>query len=55
MPIKSQGKLVANERRIRTGWDEGISDAKKKIKALEFTISVLRKRKKAGDPWPSAT
>jgi len=32
--------------------DEAISDAKKKIKALQFTITVFRQRKKAGEPWP---
>ena len=37
----------------RTKWDEAISDAKKKIHALKFTISVYRKRKKAGEPWPT--
>lgn len=52
MSIKSQEKNKAKGRRIRSGWDEAISDAKKKIKGLQFSISVFRQRKKAGDPWP---
>lgn len=36
----------------RTKWDEAISDAKQKIKALKVTIAVYRQRKKAGELWP---
>jgi hypothetical protein len=36
----------------RTKWDEAISDAKKKIKALQFTIAVYKQRKKEREPWP---
>ncbi len=34
----------------RTKWDEAISDAKRKIKGLQYTIAVYRERKKSGDP-----
>ena len=36
----------------KTGWDEGIEDAKAKIKALRNTIKVYTERKKAGESWP---
>jgi len=39
--------------KIRTKWDEAISDANRKIKALEAAIAFYRKSKKAGDPWPT--
>jgi hypothetical protein len=55
MPIKSQEKSEAKKERKRSRWDEAISDAKKKIKDLEFSISVFRQRKKAGESWPTAT
>jgi hypothetical protein len=45
---KVKGKMCSK----RTKWDEAISDAKKRIKALKFTITVFRQRKKAGEPWP---
>jgi len=52
MPIKSQEKKSAKMERTRTEWDEAISDAKKKIRDLQFTIAVYRRRKKAGESWP---
>jgi hypothetical protein len=39
----------------RTKWDEAISDAKRRIKALESTIAFYKQRKKAGDPWPAVS
>jgi len=45
----SQGK---KERMPKSGWDKAIADAKDRIKRLEQTITVYRKRKKEGDPWP---
>ncbi len=38
--------------KAQTKWDEAIADAKKKIKGLEFSIQIFRKRKRAGEPWP---
>jgi hypothetical protein len=55
MPIKNQAKKEGNKERKRTGWDEAISDARRKIRGLEFSIAVFRQRKKAGEPWPGAT
>jgi hypothetical protein len=37
-----------------TGWDEGIKDAKAKIRALRNTIKVYTERKKSGEPWPGS-
>jgi hypothetical protein len=48
-------KVKEKVKRPRTKWDEAISDAKRKIKALESTITIYRERKKAGDPWPDAS
>jgi hypothetical protein len=52
MPITSQEKVGAKIGRKRTKWDEAISDAKRKIRELNFTITVYKQRKKAGDRWP---
>jgi hypothetical protein len=52
MPIKKQGQNEAKKERRRSGWDEAISDAKRKIKGLQFSISIFRQRKRAGEPWP---
>ena len=38
-----------------SGWDRAIEDAKKKIRRLEFSISVFRKRKRSGESWPGTT
>jgi len=35
--------------------DVGISDAKNKIKALQFTITVYKQCKKEREPWPGGT
>lgn len=43
---------VSSVKNKGTKWDEGIADAKKKIKALKYTIEVYRKMKKTGEPWP---
>jgi hypothetical protein len=51
MSTVTQGKNAAVLRR-KTGWDEAIADAKRKIKELSFSIAVFRARKKAGEPWP---
>jgi len=39
-------------RKNLSGWDRAIADAKRRIRELEFAIGVLRRRKKAGEPWP---
>jgi hypothetical protein len=54
MSTKSQENNEANrlKKSPSTRWDEAISDAKKKIKALQYTIFVYRQRKKSGEPWP---
>ncbi len=38
--------------RGKTKWDEAIADARRKIRALQFSINVFKKKKKAGDVWP---
>jgi hypothetical protein len=53
MSISSQAKCVGKKERERGGWDQAISDAKNEIKGLQFSIAVLRKRKTAGEQWPS--
>jgi hypothetical protein len=52
MSVNSQAENEGKKERVRDGWDQAISDAKKRIKDLQFSISVFRHRKKAGDSWP---
>jgi hypothetical protein len=54
VPIKSQAKSEAKARRSSNPWDDAITEAKQKIRALRYTIRVYEARKRAGDPWPGS-
>lgn len=51
MPITRQAARELTDAG-RSKWDEGIEDAKAKIRSLRETIAVYRARQKSGDPWP---
>lgn len=49
MPNTCQEK---NARRLKkVGWDAAIADVKDRIRQLEFSLRVFKKRKRAGEPW----
>lgn len=39
---------------VQTKWDEGIADAKERIRQLRMTIRVYKARKMAGELWPGS-
>jgi len=51
MTITSQGKNASKRKKI-SKWDEAITDAKKMINKLRFTIKVYSERRDRGEPWP---
>jgi hypothetical protein len=55
MPIKKARTILGEYKANGSKWDEAVSDAKKKIKELRYSIRVFKARKKAGEPWPTAT
>ena len=54
MTITSQGKNTRNKRE-KSKWDEAISDAKQRIRDLQFTIKVYAERRDKGEHWPDDT
>ena len=53
--MDEQGKnsrVSKKPKKVLTGWDRAIADAKERIKRLKFTIEVYREHKKAGEVWP---
>jgi hypothetical protein len=42
----------ASKARKMSGWDKAILEAQTRIKELQFSISVFRRRKRAGQLWP---
>ena len=46
---------VKTERKAKVSqWDEAISDARRKMAGLRFTIKTYQRMKDAGEPWPGA-
>lgn len=52
MPIDCQAQNAYKPKKVSTGWDRAIKDAKKRIKNLQLSIEVFKDRKRAGEPWP---
>jgi hypothetical protein len=50
MQSRSQGKKEKASKNI-SGWDEAIADAKQRLREIQFSLMVFRKRKAAGEPW----
>jgi hypothetical protein len=52
MPIACQAQNACKTKKVSSGWDRAIRDAKKRIKDLQLSIEVFKERKMAGEPWP---
>ena len=52
MPIRKSRIFYGERKTNNTRWDEAISDAKKRIRSLRYSIRVFEARKKAGEVWP---
>ena len=55
MSIIKSRKISDEDKTKKSKWDEATSDAKEKIRGLRYSIRVFEERKKAGEPWPTAT
>jgi hypothetical protein len=49
---KINNSILPEINNLQSKWDEGIIDAKEKIKKLRMTIRVYEASKKSGDKWP---
>lgn len=54
MSSACQGKNKPTQKPQFAEWDQAIADVRKRIKELQFTLSVFEQRKNAGEPWPGA-
>jgi hypothetical protein len=52
MPV-SQG--VQAQRPTPCKWDQAITEAKTKIKRLQYTIKVFKELRDSGEPWPGGS
>lgn len=50
--MSNYGKSSSKGIKKIASWDDAITDAKQRLKEIQFALSVFEERKRNGEPWP---